>query len=133
LKFTANKDNELVVSFDDVEIAINKNAQFVTSIAMENFDDYGYVARLVLKTSGDFKAIEKKTGSRVSVKNGDTLETAENWKTYKFNGSKIKFTNTKLSSTIDAAQGSSDVVVAKGKVAIGEDIKIAGFTIVAST
>ena len=133
LKFTANKDNELVVSFDDVEIAINKNAQFVTSIAMENFDDYGYVARLVLKSSGDFKAIEKKTGSRVSVKNGDTLETAENWKTYKFNGSKIKFTNTKLSSTIDAAQGSSDVVVAKGKVAIGEDIKIAGFTIVAST
>jgi hypothetical protein len=69
LNWTANKDNELVVSFDEAEIAINKNAQFVTSIAMENFDDYGHVARLVLKNSGDLKAIEKKTGSRVSVKN----------------------------------------------------------------
>ena len=120
LKYNLTKDNEIVMSFDNVDIDINKDVQFAVSIAMDNFDDFGRYARLVLADNGDLKATEKKTGARVTV----TAPAKDSYKVYKFAGSKIKFTNTKLSSTIESAQGSDDVVLAKGSVTVGEEIKI---------
>ena len=131
LKWSVNKDNEVNISFDEIEIAINKNAQFTTSIAMENFDEYGNNVELQIVQAWDFKALEKKTGSRVSVKNANALST-KLWKNYTFNGSKIKFVNGKLSSTVDAAQGSQDTVIAKGTVTLGEEIKLSDLKITAN-
>ena len=48
---------------------------------------------------------------------------AETWTaTHEFNGSKIKLSNTKLSN-IDAAQNSTDIVVAEGSIELSEAIK----------
>ena len=131
LKFRATKDNELVMSWDEIEVAINKDVQIVVSIAMENFDEFQKYARLVLKDAGDLNAIEKKTGARVTISAPDAKDPT--WKEYKFAGSKIRFTNTKLSSTIDAAQGAEDVVIAKGNVTVGEEIKINDLVLTTTT
>jgi hypothetical protein len=116
LKFNVTKDNELVLNWDTIEVEINKDVQLVVSIAMENLDKFGNVVRLVLNEQGDLNAVEKKTGARVSV--DAPVKMDHSWRVYTFNGSKIKFSNTKLSATIDAAQGSEDVVIAQGKVTV---------------
>jgi hypothetical protein len=122
LKYNVTKDNELVLSWDTIEVAIRKDVQIIVSVAMENLDEFGKYVRLVLKEEGDLNAVEKKTGARVTV--NAPAKDAEAWKVYTFNGSKIKFTNTKLSSTIEASQGSEDVVIAKGKVTVAEEVKL---------
>ena len=122
LKYSVTKDNEIVLSWNTIEVAINKDVQLVVSVAMEGLDEYGKIVRLVLDETGDLNAVEKKTGARVTVK--APAASNNSWKVYTFNGSKIKFTNTKLASTIDAAQGSEDVVIAKGNVTVGEEVKI---------
>ena len=122
LKYSVSKDNELVLSWNTIEVAINKDVQLVVSVALEGLDEFGKNVRLVLDETADLNAVEKKTGARVSVVAPKTTDPS--WKVYTFNGSKIKFSNTKLSSTIDAAQGSEDVVVAKGTVTVGEEVKI---------
>ena len=119
LSYNVTKDNEIVLAWDSVEVAINKDVQIVVSIAMKDFDEFGKSVVLWLKEAGDLKATEKKTGARVTI---DTLPS--NYKVYTFNGSKIKFSNTKLASTIEAAQGASDVVIAQGDVTVGEEVKI---------
>ena len=122
LKYSVSKDNELVLSWNTIEVAINKDVQLVVSVALEGLDEFGKNVRLVLDETADLNAVEKKTGARVTVTKPAVDDS--NWKIYTFNGSKIKFSNTKLSSTIDAAQGSEDVVVAKGTVTVGEEVKI---------
>jgi hypothetical protein len=119
------------MSFDNIDIDINKDVQFVVSIAMDSFDEFQSYARLVLADNGDLKATEKKTGARITVTAPGKYDAA--WKYYKFAGSKIKFTNTKLSSTIDAAQGADDVVIAKGTVTVGEEVKIPTLTYTTTT
>jgi hypothetical protein len=131
LKWNVTKDNEVVLSWDTIEVAINKDVQLVVSVAMENLDEFQKVVRLVLDSAGDLNATEKKTGARVSVV--APAKTENSWKVYTFNGSKIKFTNTKLSSTIDAAQGAEDVVIAKGNVTVGEEVKISELVFKADT
>ena len=61
LKYNLTKDNEIVMSFDNIDIDINKDVQFVVSIAMDSFDKFGSYARLILADKGDLKAVEKKT------------------------------------------------------------------------
>ena len=122
LKWNVTKENEIVLSWDTIEVAINKDVQLIVSVALENLDEFGKVARLVLSDGGDLNATEKKTGARISVAAPET--TSDAWKVYSFNGSKIKLTNTKLSSTIDAAQGSQDVVIAKGTITVAEEVKL---------
>ena len=131
LKFNVTKDNELVLNWDTIDVEINKNVQLVTSISMEGLDKFGKHVKLALADSGDLNAVEKKTGARVSVT--APKKTDSNWKLYTFNGSKIKFSNTKLSATIDAAQGSQDVVIAKGNVTVGEEVKIKELVFEANT
>jgi hypothetical protein len=130
LKYNVTKDNEIVLSWDTIEVAINKDVQLVVSIAMENLDEFGKNVRLVLDETADLNAVEKKTGARVTVIAPKASDNS--WKVYTFNGSKIKFVNTKLSATIDAAQGSQDVVIAKGTVTVGEEVKISELTFEAS-
>ena len=131
LKYNVTKDNELVLSWDTIEIEINKNVQLAVSIAMEGLDKFGDKVRLVVKEEGDVNAIEKKTWARVSVTKDD--KDAASWKVYTFQGSKIKFSNTKISATVDAAQGSEDVVIAKGSVTVGEEVKLSELVFTAST
>jgi hypothetical protein len=107
LKYSLKRD-ELRVTFDDYEIAINKNAQFVVEVVLKDFDRYGEAITLKLKDTSDLDVQEVKTSARAKV---IPTAAATNGYQYTFEGGEMKLTNTKLNSTIDAARGSSDVVI----------------------
>ena len=129
LKYSLKRD-ELRVTFDDYEIAINKNAQFVVEVVLKDFDKYGEAISLKLADSSDLSVQELKTSARANVK--PTANALAGYE-YIFRGGEIRLTNTKLSSTIDAARGSSEVVIWEGEITVPEAIKVANtFKIVPS-
>jgi hypothetical protein len=65
LKYSVNKDDELVISFDEVTIDINKNATFVISASFKEFDAYGETIAYYIAETADVNAVEVKNGSRV--------------------------------------------------------------------
>jgi hypothetical protein len=103
LKYSVNKDDELVISFDELTIEMNKSKLFVISASLEDFDDYGDAVAYYFKRTSDVNAVEKKTGARLDV-TGTALSGALA-KVHTFNGGKVKLSNTKLGK-IDASQGS---------------------------
>ena len=126
LKYSVNKDDELVISFDEVKIDINKNATFVISASFKEFDDYGETIAYYIAETADVNAVEVKNGSRVQ------LNLAAAWKdkakAHKFAGGKIKIVNKKLGN-VDAAQGSEDIVVAEWNITVSEAISKLSFDI----
>ena len=126
LKYSVNKDDELVISFDDVNIDINKNATFVISASFKDFDDYGEIVKYYVAESADVNVVEKKNGTRVTL----DLSAAgkADAKEHKFSGGKIKIVNKKLGN-VDAAQGSEDIVVAEWTITITEGISKLSFDI----
>jgi hypothetical protein len=128
LKYSINKDEQLVVSFDEITLDMNKSKIFVISASLEDFDDYGKAVAYYLATESDFNAVEKKTGARLEVKGQWGKAYAVR---HAFNGGKIKLSNNKLGK-IDASQGSEGVVVAEGNITVTEPISKLGFTLNAS-
>ena len=126
LKYSVNKDDELVISFDDVEIDMNKNVTFVVSLSFSEFDDYGESIAYYVAETTDFNAVEKKNWTRVTV-TWDVASGAQA-KIYTFNGWKIKLVNKKLWN-VDAAQASEDIVVAEWTITITEPLSKLSFTI----
>jgi hypothetical protein len=61
LKYSVNKDDELVISFDEMTIDMNKSALFVISASLKDFDDYGDAVAYYLEDNSDINAVEKKT------------------------------------------------------------------------
>ena len=59
-KASVNKDDELIVSFDDVEVAMNKTALFVLSASFKDFDGYGDAVQYYVADSSHVNAVEKK-------------------------------------------------------------------------
>ncbi len=129
LKYSVNKDDQLVVSFDEVTVEMNKSALFVISASLADFDDYGDGVAYYLGETTDLNAVEKKTGARVEV--AGTALSGGQAKVHAFNGGKIKLANKKLGN-IDAAQGSEGVVVAEGTVTVSEPISKLAFNVVSS-
>ena len=128
VRFDANKDDELKVSFDEVEIAINKNIIFVVEVVLKDFDDYWKVIRFQLKETGDLNAVEKKTGARATLESKNVAMHA-----YLFQGGKIEVANEKIADTIDASAGSTNITVGKGKITLaGESIELNKFIITAN-
>ena len=68
LKYSINKDDQLVVSFDELTIDMNKSKLFVISASLADFDDYGEAVAYYLAAEADFNAAEKKTGARLEVR-----------------------------------------------------------------
>ena len=126
LKYSVNKDDELVISFDEVKIDINKNATFVISASFKEFDDYGETIAYYIAETADVNAVEVKNGSRVKL----NIEAAgkTDAKAHKFAGGKIKIVNKKLGN-VDAAQGSEDIVVAEWNITVSEAISKLSFDI----
>jgi hypothetical protein len=116
LKAEANKSDELVFSFNDVEVPAKTKAEVVVRISLtDDFDAFGDDVKLTLT---DLSAVDAKVSSRVAWNDAD----AWNVTTYIFNGGKIKLTNNKLGN-IDAAQNAEDVVIAEGTIEVPETIK----------
>ena len=59
VKFEANKDDELKVSFDDIEIAINKNVVFVVEATFKDLDKFNKCLITICKSS-DLNVQEEK-------------------------------------------------------------------------
>jgi hypothetical protein len=70
-----------------------------------------------------------------TVANGlNTESTTATFPVYTIIGSKVTLTNSKIDSTIEAAAGSSDVVIASGSIALnGQAITIADMTVLSET
>ena len=121
-KYSVNRDQELTISFDEIELAAKKNAIFVVSVSFsEDFDDYSKSTSYGI-ADGDFNAVEKKTGARVK------LAGAMLWAQHTFEGGKIRLSNTKLGNR-DAAAGASDVVFAEGSITVSEPISKVTFVV----
>jgi len=126
VSYTAKK-RDLRVSFDNVNIESKKNATFTISVTFKNLDELGKDIHLILDDESDISAVESKNQSRVKI---NTVPAAAKFPVYTFNGGKITLSNTKLAKTIDAAQGSEDVIIAEGTVELGgEAIELDDFTI----
>ena len=133
LKFDVD-DDELTISFNEVEIAAKWNATFAVSISLADFDEYGTWAHFGIAKSADFNATEKKTWARIQV----TLPTDTQWTTWdsawashRFVGSKIKLANTKLSNA-EAPQWADDVVVAEWTITVSESVKLDKYVVTAT-
>jgi hypothetical protein len=75
-------------------------------------------------------ANEKASNFRTTVSGNGT---AQILKWYKFKGGKVTFTNnSSMSKTVNSAQGSSDVVIAKGTLTISEPIKLKNIRILST-
>ena len=125
VKASMNKEDQLVVSFNDYELAAKESVTFSVNVSFEDFDDYGTTVKLWLADSTDFSAVEKKTGARISF---EEMPAVGVWAAHKFNGSKIRLENTKLGN-VESAAGSTDIVVAEGKITVAEPIKIASYVV----
>ena len=121
------KRDELTITFDEQEIAINKNSTFTVNVTLKDFDEFGADINLWFDDPADVTILEAKNKVRVSVKDSTstTFNDMYGTRVYTFNGWKINLTNVKLNSTIDAAEGADDVVIAEGKIALaGQAIRI---------
>ena len=122
-KASVNKDDELVVSFDDVDVAMNKSALFVLSASFKEFDAYGDAVKYEIAKDSDFNAVEKKNWTRVTLTNN-----AKPWYKHTFAGGKIKLTNKKLGN-VDAAQASQWTIVAEWNITVTESLSKLNFDI----
>ena len=126
-KANVNKDDELVISFDEIELDMNKSITFVVTASFtEDFDEYGEAVAYYVAESADFNATEKKNWTRVTVDLSKAGSSSA--RRHAFNGGKIKLSNTKLGN-VDAAQASEDVVVAEGNVTVTEPIYKMNFVV----
>ena len=124
LNYEFDSDDNLVISFTDQEIEINKNATVVVSATLaEDFDEYGHAIQYNIKNSTDVKASEAKTSAQARVQ-GTPAVCPE----YTFNGSKVKLTNNKLGN-VDAAQGAEWVLIAEWNITLSEAINKGTITI----
>ena len=130
LKYSVNKDDQLVISFDELSIDMNKSILFVISASFEDFDDYGKAVAYYLASDSDINAVEKKTWARLTVDR--TLADKTHAIRHQFNGGKIKLANTKLGK-LTASQGSEDVVIAEGTITVSEPISKLSFDLTATS
>ena len=107
VSWSVNKDEELKASFDDVNIGINKNVIFVIEATFKDLDKYNQAVQLSFTNTDSLNVQEEKSGVRANFANGVALGA------YTFQGGKIEVTNEKLADNIDAAAGSTDVVIGK--------------------
>jgi hypothetical protein len=92
LKWKINKDDELVLSFDDIEVAGKETATIAVNMSFtEEFDNLNKSVQYYINDLTKFNAVDKKTGARVSedtVNNKDlvTLRQADpaKWTVYTF-------------------------------------------------
>ena len=61
LKYSVNKDDQLVVSFDEISVDMTKSVLFTVYASLRDFDDYGADVAYYLDSDSDINAIEKKT------------------------------------------------------------------------
>jgi hypothetical protein len=84
LKWNINKDDELVVSFSEIEVEGKKTVSIAVNMSFnEEFDNFGESVNYKIKQLSNFNATDKKTGTRVSESQAKPLANVT-WATYTF-------------------------------------------------
>jgi hypothetical protein len=120
----------MTIVFDDNEIESGKKAIYTIYAEVAQLNEVNQGVQLQLKKTSELVADEKGTNFRVAyVSDYKNV----NLRSYLFKGGKITFTNdSSLTKTVEAAAGSSDVVIAKGTLTISEPIKLEDLRLYAS-
>ncbi len=124
VKYSTDKD-ELTVSFNDVDVAAKESATFSVNIELSQLEDYGQHIQYSLQWISDFRAVEKKTGARISsdsFKDQAWSAIVLKMKDYTFAGGKVRINNEKLGA-VDAAIDATDVLVARWEIEVSEAIE----------
>ena len=122
LKWNINKEDELVLSFKDVELAAKQNSTFVVKASFnEDFDQFDYSIQYNIASMDKFNAIDKKTESRVKMSTEKPLSSVT-WTTYTIKWWKIKLTGSKL-WTVNAAAGATNVKIAEWNITVTEALR----------
>ena len=122
LKWNINKEDELVISFKDVELAAKQNSTFVVKASFnEDFDQFDYSIQYNIASMDKFNAIDKKTESRVKMSTDKPLSKVT-WTTYTIKWWKIKLSGSKL-WTVNAAAGATNVKVAEWQITVSEALR----------
>jgi hypothetical protein len=118
----------MTIVFDDNEIESGKKAIYTIFAEVAQLNEVNQSVELQLKKTTELVANEKGTNFRVAYTS--TTTNNMNLREYKFKGGKVTFTNdSSLTKTVEAAAGSSDVVIAKGTLTISEPIKLENFVV----
>jgi hypothetical protein len=121
----------MTIVFDDNEIESGKKAIYTIFAEVAQLNEVNQGVQLQLKKTTELVANEKGTNFRVAYTS--STKNNMNLRSYLFKGGKVTFTNdSSLTKTVEAAAGSSDVVIAKGKLTISEPVKLEGLKLVAS-
>jgi len=131
LNASVNKNDELVVTFKEIEVPAKEKAEVILKIALvEDFDVFPSNVRLDLT---DYVAVDGKVESRVAAYDADNHEFSDSnfnstMTSYVFKWGKVKLSNVKLGN-VDAPQDSEGIIVAEGSITIPEAINAKEFTI----
>jgi hypothetical protein len=81
-KWTINKDDELKVTLDGINVEAKTNITFTVSVKLSSdFDDFQKTINFKLANDSDFNAIESKTEARVKI---TANATDKDYKVYTF-------------------------------------------------
>jgi hypothetical protein len=117
---------EMTIVFDDNEIEAGKKAIYTIFAEVAQLNETNEAVQLQLKKNTDLVAQEKTSSFRTAYSFGNN----EVLRTYRFKGGKVTFTNdSSLTKTVEAAAGSTDVVIAKGTLTVSEPIKLENLVI----
>ena len=135
LEWSVDK-KELKINFNDVEIAAKANVMVTVNVTLvDTFEDFNENIDISIVKPSHINAVEKKTGSRVSlVGDVDTTSIPLATRTAKlFNWGQIRLSGEKL-WTVNAAAGSSDVVLAEGTIKLsGASLEFPALKVYAKT
>ena len=134
LKWNINKDDELVISFSEIEVAGKETATIAVNMSFnEEFDKFNQAVTYYIEKLSNFNATDKKTETRVSEDPAYSiallaakLAQANGWTEYTFNGGKVKISGSKL-GTVNAAANSSNVLIAQWEITITESLRWAAY------
>ena len=115
----ASKD--MTISFDDEALANGKRGTYTIMAEVAQLENVWDTIQLYLNKDTELVANEQSTNFRVST---SIVSGKDKMKIYQFNGGKVTFTSESgFAKTIEAAAGSTDVEIARGKLTVAEPVK----------
>ena len=119
---------DLIIYFDNEEIASGKKGLYTIYAEVASLDRVGDTVQLELRKNTELVANEKTTNFRVAY--NAALDNAVALNIYTFNGGKTTFANaTNYPKNVEAAASSSDVELANGTLTVSEPVKLEGLVI----
>ena len=111
----------MTIQFDDDKLASGKKGVYTIFAEVNQLNEVGRSVQLYLNKYTELVAYEVTSNFRVAYATNTDLYLKE----YKFQGGKVTFANnSSMSKTVNAAAGSTDVVLAKGTLTISEPVRL---------